>query len=145
MKLRHGDIEIELPEGWADASQIVAVAPALKGSAFRPTLVAVASPMAAKETLNAFAARHLKSLQRLQGFKLESDQTTKLGPHTGWERVYQLTLNGSCYRQLQFLTGVGGGLLLTYSDLAAPFEESVTEGRALIAAMSVGGASRAGW
>jgi hypothetical protein len=100
--IRHGALQLSLPEGWFDASQVVAVGPEHNG--FRANLVVSVEPTAPGETVQQFAARTLLGVsQSSEAFKLGEERTATFGPHTGVLRECSFELQGTRLSQLQFV------------------------------------------
>lgn len=100
--IRHGALQLPLPDGWYDASQVVAVGPDDGG--FRPNIVVSLEPTPAGEPLEQFAARSLAAVrQATQEFALGGERSATFGPHKGVLREYAFSLQGNRLAQLQFL------------------------------------------
>jgi hypothetical protein len=98
--IKHGALRLTLPEGWLDASQVVAVGPEDQG--FRPNIVVSIEPLPAGETLTRFAQRSLKNLRTADGFSLVEERTATFGPHQGVLREYSFSVQGIRLAQFQF-------------------------------------------
>lgn len=100
--IRHGALQLSLPEGWFDASQVVAVGP--EDSGFRANLVVSIEPTAPGETVQQFAARTLVGVrQSSEAFTLGEERAATFGPHTGVLRECTFNLQGTRLSQLQFI------------------------------------------
>ncbi|MCP3163549.1 DcrB-related protein [Myxococcus qinghaiensis] len=99
--IRHGDLTLPLPEGWADASQVVAMGPVEEG--FRASVVVSTEPRQGQETAKDLATRALAQLQRsTQGFALVSEKPAKFGGQQGLTREYTCLAGALKVAQLQF-------------------------------------------
>ncbi|ATB33423.1 DcrB-related protein [Melittangium boletus] len=98
--IRHGPLVLSLPNGWFDASQVVAVGPEEEG--FRANVVVSIEPANQGETVTRFAARALAGLRKSQDFVLGNEREATFGPHQGVLREYTFTLQGVRLAQLQF-------------------------------------------
>ncbi|ADO70897.1 DUF1795 domain-containing protein [Stigmatella aurantiaca] len=98
--IKHGALRLSLPEGWLDASQVVAVGPEERG--FRPNLVVSIEPLRPGETLAQFTQRSLVHLRRLEGFSLAEERAATFGPHQGVLREYTFRIQGVLMAQYQF-------------------------------------------
>jgi hypothetical protein len=97
--IEHNEIHLELPQGWQDGSQVIALGPA--SGPVRPTLVVTREP-AGKETLEQFAARQLPQLKAaLPGLALVKEGPARFGPHSAFLREYNFTAEGQKLSQLQ--------------------------------------------
>jgi hypothetical protein len=116
--IRHGDITVPLPEGWADVSQIVAMGPDEEG--FRASLVVSAEPAQGKETAKELAARALPQLQRsAPGFALVSEKAATFGGQQGVSREYTCQAGNIKVAQLQFYCVKNGqAYTFTYTQRA---------------------------
>lgn len=113
--IKHGTLRLPLPEGWLDASQVVAVGPEDNG--FRPNLVASLDPLPPGETLARFAQRTLEVLRKVQGFSLVEERPATFGPHQGVLREYLFVVQGIRMAQYQFqLVKDSVGYSFTYSE-----------------------------
>lgn len=113
--IKHGALRLALPEGWLDASQVVAVGPEDNG--FRPNLVASTEPLAPGDTLARFAQRSLEMLRKVQGFSLVEERQATFGPHQGILREYTFALQGIRMAQYQFqMVKDSVGYSFTYSQ-----------------------------
>jgi hypothetical protein len=100
--IRHGALQLSLPSGWFDASQIVAVGPEDNG--FRANLVVSLEPTAPGETVQQFAVRSLAGVrQSSQDFTLGQEQAATFGPNQGVLRECSFNLEGTRLAQLQFM------------------------------------------
>jgi hypothetical protein len=116
--IRHGDITVPLPEGWADVSQIVAMGPEEEG--FRASLVVSTEPAQGKETAKELAARALPQLQRsAPGFALVSEKPATFGGQQGVSREYTCQAGNVKIAQLQFYCVKNGqAYTFTYTQRA---------------------------
>lgn len=116
--IRHGELTVPLPDGWADASQIVAMGPEEEG--FRASVVVSAEPSQGQETAKDFAARALSQLQRsVQGFALVSEKPASFGGQQGVSREYTCQAGNVKIAQLQFYCVTNGqSFTFTYTQRA---------------------------
>ena len=99
--IRHGPLRVVLPEGWFDASQVVAVGPEEDG--FRSNLVASLEPAVPGETLEQYAARMLEGMRSATDFRLVSEKkAATFGANTGVLREYTFRMESLVLAQLQF-------------------------------------------
>jgi hypothetical protein len=113
--IKHGTLRLPLPEGWLDASQVVAVGPEDNG--FRPNLVVSIEPLSPGETLAQFSRRSLEALRKVDGFSLVEERTAIFGPHQGVLREYTFRVQGMRMAQYQFqLVKDSVGYAFTYSQ-----------------------------
>jgi hypothetical protein len=117
--IRHGPLTIPLPEGWFDASHVVAMGPEEGG--FRSSLVVSVEPARPQETVQQFAARMLPGMKKVApNFNLVSEKAANFGGKDGVLREYTVTIEGATVSQLQFyLVKDNVGLTFTYTQLAS--------------------------
>ena len=116
--IHHNQVTVQLPSGWEDGTQVVALGPVDGG--FRPNLVASQEPTKGSETSEQFAQRQLPALKQvLQGFSMVREGVMTLGPHRGFLREHLFNVRGSKLAQLQFYLVVGRtAYTFTYTHLA---------------------------
>jgi len=116
--IRHGELTLPLPDGWADASQIVAMGPEEEG--FRASIVISAEPSRGQETAKDLAARALPQLQRsVQGLALVSEKPATYGGQQGLSREYTCQAGDVKVAQLQFYCVRNGqSFTFTYTQRA---------------------------
>ena len=111
--LQHNYLTLSLPNGWEDASQVIALGP--EDSGFRPNLVFSQEPTKANETAQQFAARQLPQLkQALTGYALVKEGMQKFGPNSGFLREHTFKMDKGEIGQLQFYV-VSGGRAYTFT------------------------------
>jgi len=122
--IRHGPLTIPLPEGWFDASQVVAMGPEEAG--FRSSLVVSVEPARKAETVEQFSARLLPGVRKVApGFVLIAEQLANFGGKDGVLREYTYEIEGTVVAQLQFyLVKSEIGLTFTYTQLAARLKDT---------------------
>ncbi|MFP2902182.1 DcrB-related protein [Corallococcus sp. 4LFB] len=98
--IRHGPLRVSLPDGWFDASQVVAVGPEEDG--FRANLVVSLEPAVPGETLEQFAARMLEGVRGAEAFRQLSERKATFGANAGVLREYSFRMQGLALAQLQF-------------------------------------------
>lgn len=98
--IRHGPLRVSLPDGWFDASQVVAVGPEEDG--FRANLVVSLEPAVPGETLERFAARMLEGVRGAQDFLQLSERHATFGANSGVVREYTFQMHSLELAQLQF-------------------------------------------
>ncbi len=141
--IRHGPLTIPLPEGWFDASQVVAMGPEEAG--FRSSLVVSVEPVRPGETVEQFSARMLPGVRKVApGFILIAEQLASFGGKDGVLREYTFEVEGTVVAQLQFyLVKSGVGLTFTYTQLAARLKDSRAVAEKFFAGSQVAGAMEA--
>lgn len=141
--IRHGPLTIPLPEGWFDASQVVAMGPEEGG--FRSSLVVSVEPARPEETVQQFAARMLPGVRKVApGFTLVGEKAANFGGKDGVLREYTFQVEGALVAQLQFyLVKSGVGLTFTYTQLAARLPATRAVAEKFFTASQVSGALEA--
>jgi hypothetical protein len=129
--MQHGNLRMSLPDGWSDATQIVAVGPMEKG--FRSSLAVSSEPAAPREGLAQHAARVLPMLV--------SEGPATFGTQNGFLREYRHVARGAKLAQLQFYV-LSGGLVhtFTYTQLAERMTVSRATAERLFASVFLGDA-----
>lgn len=111
--IRHGNLVVTLPDGWSDASQIVALGPDEGG--FRPSLVVSLEPAQGAETAKALADRSLTALKKaLRELDKIAEKPATLGGVAGVLREYTCQSAQGRMAQLQFYS-VKNGQARTYT------------------------------
>lgn len=116
--IRHGPLTLPLPDGWFDASQVVAMGP--EDGGFRTSMVVSLEPVHPGESAQQFAARMLPQVQKVApGFSLVAEKDATYGDKEGVLREHTFTVEGLRVAQLQFLTVKNGvGYTFTYTQRA---------------------------
>src|SRR5690349_13653957 len=134
----HGAVSIEAPDGWVDASQLIALGPESGG--YRPPLVVSTQPGPSEDVdAQAFADSLLGTLRRiLKGYTTVNEDEVTYGPWTGLLREHTFEHQGLKLRQLQFhLVRSGTGYVFSFThradeddvrDLAASIFEQIQFG-----------------
>ncbi|SEN02018.1 hypothetical protein SAMN05444354_12873 [Stigmatella aurantiaca] len=138
--MQHGNLRMSLPEGWSDATQIVAVGPMEKG--FRSSLAVSSEPAAPREGLGQHAARVLPMLRKVtEQFELVAEGPATFGTQNGFLREYRHVARGVKLSQLQFYV-LSGGLVhtFTYTQLAERMTVSRATAERLFASVFLGDA-----
>jgi len=141
--IRHGPLTIPLPEGWFDASQVVAMGPEEGG--FRSSLVVSVEPVRPEETVEQFATRMLPGVRKVApGFILLAEQLANFGGKDGVLREHTFEVEGTVVAQLQFyLVKSGVGLTFTYTQLAARLKDTRAVAEKFFTGSQVSGALEA--
>ena len=100
--MKYGNLQMTLPEGWSDGTQILATGPSDQG--FRSTLAVLAEPVKPRETVAEYAARVLGMLSKsTEQFELVSERPATFGSVSGFVREYNHTVRGGVrLAQIQF-------------------------------------------
>ena len=105
--LQHNFLNIQLLDGWDDASDIVALGPEEEG--FRPNLVFSHEPTKPGETAEEFAARQLPQLRAaLKGYAVRNEGRRRFGPNVGFVREQEFRMEKGDIGQLQFYVVLAG-------------------------------------
>jgi hypothetical protein len=146
--LQHNYLTLNLPAGWEDASQVIALGP--EDSGFRPNLVFSQEPTKPNESAAQFAARQLPQLrQALTGYQLVKEGNAKFGPNAGFLREHAFKMDKGEIGQLQFYVVSGGrAYTFTFTHLKGKLagakhiaEKLLTEARLNLGRSSAGGGS----
>jgi hypothetical protein len=115
--VRHNEIELPLPSGWRDTTQVVITGPA--DGDFRPNLVVTQEPSNSL-TADKVAARQVPTLKaQLQAFTVVKEGAAKFGAHSGFLREHTFEYAGKKIAQLQFYVVRGPtAYAVTFSHLA---------------------------
>ena len=144
--LQHNYLSLTLPQGWEDASQVIALGQ--EDSGFRPNLVFSQEPTKANETAPQFAARQLPQLkQALTGYVLVKEGAAKFGPNSGFLREHTFKMDKGEIGQLQFyIVANNRAYTFTFTHLKgklagakATAEKLLTEARLNLKAGAAGG------
>ncbi|RYZ41919.1 MAG: DUF1795 domain-containing protein [Myxococcaceae bacterium] len=134
--IRHGPLRIALPEGWFDASHIVAVGPEEDG--FRANLVVSLEPAVPRETLEQFAARMLEGVRGAQDFRQVSQKKATFGANAGVLREYTFRMEALSLAQLQFyVLREQVGFTFTYTQRADRLATTRAEAESLLASVTL--------
>ncbi len=100
--IEQGAVRIEAPDGWVDASQLIALGP--DGGGYRPSLVVSTQPGLSEEIdAQAFAESLSGTLRAiLKGYAVVSEDEATFGPWTGQLREHIFSQGNLQLRQLQF-------------------------------------------
>lgn len=134
------DVEVPLPPGWSDRSQLIVVAGAEQG--FRPNLVVVRDTRKNGEDAEQFATRNLAGLADIiDDYQLISHGWETIGEHAGFLREQEIVADDKIVRQLQFSVVHGNwAYVFTFTHLASRFDAVAAEARALIAGTRIASA-----
>ncbi|RKG95113.1 DUF1795 domain-containing protein [Corallococcus sp. CA053C] len=134
--IRHGPLRVVLPEGWFDASQIVAVGPEEDG--FRSNLVVSLEPAVPGETLEQYAARMLEGVRSATDFRHVSQKKATFGANSGVLREYTFRMESLVLAQLQFyVLREQVGFTFTYTQLANRLAATRSEAESLLASVTL--------
>ncbi len=116
--MQYGSLQMSLPEGWSDATQVVASGPVENG--FRSTLGYKVEALRPREMPVQFAARMLSQLREMQeGFQLVSERTATFGTNGGFLRETTHVAHGQKLAQLHFYVVRAGGVhVFTFTQQA---------------------------
>jgi hypothetical protein len=122
MKLRHGALSLDLPDGWEDQSQVIGVGP--EDSGFRPNVVLTFAALEKGESLGKLAAKTWPSMEKvLPGLKRGKEGPALLGERPVFQREHTFEMEGRPLAQLQTFIAAGDrALVLTYTHLEARFD-----------------------
>jgi hypothetical protein len=137
--MQHGNLQMALPEGWSDATQIVAAGPVEDG--FRSSLAYTSETLRPRETPPQFAARMLTVLKAAtEQFQLVNERTATFGQLAGFLREYTHVSRGVKLAQLQFYVVREGGVvhMFTFTQKAERMQASRAVAERLFASASVG-------
>jgi hypothetical protein len=105
--MQYGSLQMTLPEGWSDATQIVASGPVEDG--YRSSLSYKVEPVLPREMPAQFAARMLSRLREMQeGFQLVSERPATFGTNGGFLRETTHVAHGMKLAQLHFYVARAG-------------------------------------
>ncbi|RKG68152.1 DcrB-related protein [Corallococcus terminator] len=134
--IRHGPLRVALPDGWFDASQVVAVGPEEDG--FRSNLVVSLEPAVPGESLGQFAARMLEGMRSAQDFRQVSETPATFGANSGVLREYTFRMESLLLAQLQFyVLREQVGFTFTYTQLASRLAATRSVAESLLASVTL--------
>jgi hypothetical protein len=139
--MQYSGLQMSLPEGWSDATQIVATGPVEDG--FRSSLAYSSEPLPPGETPAQYAARMLLVLSRgAERFQLVSERPATFGKLSGLLREYTHMARGVKLAQLQFYVLRDGVVhTFTYTQRAERLQASRPVAEKLLASVSLGPAT----
>ncbi|MBN1209453.1 MAG: DUF1795 domain-containing protein [Myxococcaceae bacterium] len=138
--MKYGNLQMSLPEGWSDATQIVAQGPVEEG--FRSSLTYVAEPLKAGETPPQYAARMLGVLKGAEQFQLVSEKPANFGKVKGFLRESTHQAKGMKLAQLHFYVLQDGQVhTFTFTQRAERLQATRQVAERLFASVSLGGGS----
>jgi hypothetical protein len=117
--ISHGAVSIEAPDGWVDASQLIALGPDSGG--YRPSLVvSVQHGLRDDADAQSFAEGLTATLRAmLKGYVLVNEDEVTYGPWTGHLREHTFTHATLQLRQLQFhVVREGTGYVFSFTHRA---------------------------
>jgi hypothetical protein len=123
--MQYGSLQMSLPEGWSDATQIVASGPVEDGG-FRSTLGYTTEAIRPRETPPQFAARMLAQMrQQHEGLQLVAEKPATFGGMGGFLRETTHVAHGMKLAQLHFYVARGGVVhLFTFTQRAERLQAS---------------------
>jgi len=117
---------LDVPGGWsvretAGPAALIATGPqAAAGD--RPSINVTVTPLADGTTLEEFAQTSRRSIERLPGFKLLSEEAASAGARRAWTVTFEQSAAGTVVREKQLYVVTGGrGYVLTAAALPADF------------------------
>ncbi len=136
--MQHGNLRMTLPDGWSDATQIVAAGPVENG--FRSSLAYTSETLRPRETPPQFAARMLASIKSsTEQFELVSERTATFGQLGGFLREYTHMVRGEKLAQLQFYVVRAGVVhMFTFTQKAERMQASRPVAEKLFASATLG-------
>jgi hypothetical protein len=136
--MQHGNLRMSLPDGWSDATQIVAAGPVEDG--FRSSLAYTSEPLRPRETPPQFAARMLAVLKgSTEQFQLVGERTATFGLLAGFLREYTHVARGVKLAQLQFYVVREGVVhMFTFTQKAERMQASRPVAEKLFASATLG-------
>lgn len=134
--IRHGPLRVSLPDGWFDASQVVAVGPEEDG--FRANLVVSLEPAVPGESLERFAARMLEGVRTAEAFQQVSERKATFGANAGLLREYTFRMHSLPLAQLQFyVLREQVAFTFTYTQLAHRLDATRAVAESLLASVTL--------
>jgi hypothetical protein len=135
--MQYGSLQMSLPEGWSDATQIVASGPVEDG--FRSTLGYKTEAILPRETPPQFAARMLAQMRQMhEGVQLVSEKPATFGTMGGFLRETTHVANGMKLGQLHFYVARGGVVhIFTFTQRAERLPASRATAEKLFAAATL--------
>jgi len=142
--MKYGNLQMTLPEGWSDGTQILATGPSDQG--FRTTLAVLAEPAKPREAVAEYAARVLGMLSKAtEQFELVSERPATYGSISGFVREYHHTARGVRLAQIQFYVLRDGQVYtFTYTQRAERIHLSRHTAEKLFASVNLTPASAPG-
>lgn len=105
--IQHAYLSVPLPDGWEDASQVIALG--LEEDGFRPNLVFSQEGTEPGESPDQFAARQLPELRMaLTGYTVLREGPARFGPNFGYLREHAFHMDRGEIGQFQFYVLLGG-------------------------------------
>jgi hypothetical protein len=122
--IQHLYLSVPLPDGWEDASQVIALGPEQEG--FRPNLVFSQEDTERGETPERFAARQLPQLRQvLNGYRVVHEAPARFGPNSGFLRKHTFQMDRGAIGQFQFYVLLGGRCYtFTFTHLSELLDEA---------------------
>jgi len=113
LTMQYGNFRMTLPDGWSDATQVVATGPSDGG--FRSSLATSCEPAKPRETVTEYAQRMLPTLSKVtEQFQLVSERAATFGSLSGFVREYSHMARGVMITQIQFYV-IKDGLAHTFT------------------------------
>ncbi|HLL02804.1 MAG TPA: DcrB-related protein [Myxococcaceae bacterium] len=139
--MQYGNLRISLPEGWSDATQVVATGPSEQG--FRSSLAVSAEAARPRETVAEYAARILGVLSKAtEQFELLAERAATFGNISGFVREYTHLARGVKLAQIQFyVLRDGMAHTFTYTQRAERLQLSRHTAERLFASVNLAPAS----
>ncbi|MFL5343240.1 MAG: DcrB-related protein [Hyalangium sp.] len=136
--MQYGNLQMSLPDGWSDATQIVAAGPVEDG--FRSSLAYTSEQLRPRETPPQFAARMLASIKNsTEQFELVGERTATFGTLAGFLREYTHVVRGVKLAQLQFYVVRPGVVhMFTFTQKAERMQASRPVAEKLFASANLG-------
>lgn len=122
--MQYGSLQMSLPEGWSDATQIVASGPVEDG--FRSSLGYTTEAIRPRETPPQFAARMLAQMrEKLEGVQLVAEKPATFGTMGGFLRETTHVAHGMKLAQLHFYVARAGVVhIFTFTQRAERLQAS---------------------
>ena len=122
--MQYGSLQMSLPEGWSDATQIVASGPVEDG--FRSSLGYTMEAIRPRETPPQFAARMLSQMrEKLEGVQLVAEKPATFGTMGGFLRETTHVAHGMKLAQLHFYVARAGVVhIFTFTQRAERLQAS---------------------
>lgn len=140
--MQYGNLRMSLPEGWSDATQIVATGPAEQG--FRSSLAVSSEPAKPRETVKEYATRVAGMLSKVvEQFELLSEREATFGNNNGFVREYTHVARGVKLAQIQFYVLRDGVVhTFTYTQRAEKLAMSRHTAERLFSSVNLGPAAQ---
>jgi hypothetical protein len=136
--MQYGSLQMSLPQGWSDATQIVASGPAVNG--YRSALSYKVEPVLPREMPVQFAARMLNRLREMQeGVQLVSERPATFGTNAGFLRETTHVANGGVkMAQLHFYVARAGAVhVFTFTQKAENLQATRAAAEQMFASANV--------